>query len=408
MRAFLEVSARFVAPALLLAAAFGGVYLGAFLPPSLAGLTVYGPYIVLAAAAALAVAFGRGCTLFALLTLALACSARQEWLQTGITTPAARALYLALSLGVPFNLALFAALPERGVFNRHAAWRLALILGEVALTAWLAAPDRSQAVDWAWGRFLPFPFGIGALPQAGAVAAVLGLVAALVAAIVSRSAVSAGCAGAIIAFVVATHVPTATWTFAVFTIAAGLMLAVAMLHDTFRMAFRDALTGLGSRRALDERLAALPRRYAVAMIDLDHFKRFNDAWGHETGDHVLRMVAAQIGNIGGGGKAYRYGGEEFTVVFPGRSAAEAMPHLEALRRRVETYELALRSPERLSRGSRGVRQPGGWKGKAVASITISIGIAEQSGDLPGANAVIEAADRALYRAKETGRNRICR
>ena len=95
------------------------------------------------------------------------------------------------------------------------------------------------------------------------------------------------------------------------------MVAIAVLQDTFRMAFRDELTGIPSRRALNERLAALGNRYTIAMLDVDHFKNFNDTYGHDLGDQVLKMVAAHIAGVGGGGKAFRYGGEEFTVLFPG-------------------------------------------------------------------------------------------
>jgi GGDEF domain-containing protein len=176
------------------------------------------------------------------------------------------------------------------------------------------------------------------------------------------------------------------------------------------MAFRDELTGLPSRRALNERLMSLGSRYAIAMLDVDHFKNFNDTYGHDLGDQVLKMVAAHIGDVGGGGKAYRYGGEEFTVVFPRKSAAEALPHLEALRKEVESYQLALRGPDRPRKAKRKgrTRQRGGWRGKDAVSVTISIGVAERNERLAAPQEVMEAADRALYRAKEQGRNRVNR
>jgi PleD family two-component response regulator len=120
------------------------------------------------------------------------------------------------------------------------------------------------------------------------------------------------------------------------------------------------------------------------------------------------MVAAHIAGIGGGGTAYRYGGEEFTILFPGKETEEAMPHLEALREKIESYRLALRATDRPKKAKGSKRQRGGWRGKSAVSVTVSIGVAERNDSLPTPQAVIEAADRALYRAKDKGRNQVSR
>ena len=83
--------------------------------------------------------------------------------------------------------------------------------------------------------------------------------------------------------------------------------------------------------------------YSLAVVDIDHFKNFNDTYGHDTGDQVLRMVASKLGEVTGGGKAFRTGGEEFCILFSGKSVAQALPHLEALRKEVETAIFHLRS-----------------------------------------------------------------
>ena len=87
------------------------------------------------------------------------------------------------------------------------------------------------------------------------------------------------------------------------------------------MAYDDELTGLPARRALNEALTRLRGVYTVAMVDIDHFKRFNDEHGHDVGDQLLRMVGARVGEVRGGGRAFRYGGEEFAVLFPGSGRA---------------------------------------------------------------------------------------
>jgi diguanylate cyclase (GGDEF)-like protein len=409
MRALASLLVQFLVPAGLLAGAFLFVAYGAALPPGLSGLRVHGPYIVFALGAGLAAAFNRGRALLALLVLCGAYGAQQTWLQHGIDAPPARAVYLGLALFVPVNLALLAVLPERGVLNRHVALRGLVILAQVIVTAWAAAWSEGGIVDWAYRKFLePAPFSAGRLPQLAVAAVGLGLLASLAAAVVTRAATPAAMGGAILAFAVAAHVPTASLTFSAFISMAQLMVVVAVLQDTFHMAFRDELTGLPSRRALNEQLAALGSRYAIAMIDVDHFKKFNDTHGHDLGDQVLRMVATHIARVGGGGRSYRYGGEEFTILFPGKDIGEVLPHLEALRGEIEGYRLALRGGDRPRRSRGGKRQRGGWRGRESVSVTVSIGVAERSERLPTPQAVIEAADRALYRAKSKGRNRVSR
>jgi diguanylate cyclase (GGDEF)-like protein len=171
------------------------------------------------------------------------------------------------------------------------------------------------------------------------------------------------------------------------------------------MAYRDGLTELPGRRALNEALPRLSGQFTVAMIDVDHFKHFNDRWGHDAGDHVLRMVAARLAAVEGGGKAYRYGGEEFAVLFAGKGAEECLPYLEQLREAVETSRFTLRRrfrPRKKPTAPKG----GGRKAREQVVITVSIGVAEKNSRHTSADQVVNAADKALYRAKEAGRNRV--
>jgi len=411
MPALLKTLAQFVAPIALLGAAFVLVYYSAALPPSLSGLKVYGPYFVFLVGAALALGFNRGRALFALVTLVIAYAAQQWWLQKGLASLPARAVYAALTVFVPLNLALLAVVRERGIFNLHGVARLTFIAAQVVLTAWVLSASQTGIADWAYQKFLEAaPFSAGRIPQFAAAVIGLGVLTAMAATLATGSALAAAFAGAIVAFAVAAHVPNASVSYSIFIAAAELMVTVAVLQDTFRMAFRDELTGLPSRRALNERLAGLgsDSDYAVAMIDVDHFKGFNDTYGHDTGDQVLRLVAAHIDQVGGGGLAYRYGGEEFTVLFPGKVAEEALPHLEALREEIESYRMALRGGDRPRKRKGARRQRGGWRDKNTVSVTVSIGVAESDGRLDTPQAVIEAADRALYRAKGKGRNLVSR
>ncbi len=184
-----------------------------------------------------------------------------------------------------------------------------------------------------------------------------------------------------------------------------LMIAAAVAQEAYQMAFRDELTGLPGRRALNERLQRLGRNYVLAMSDVDHFKKFNDTHGHDVGDQVLRLVASKLSKITqGGGKAYRYGGEEFAIVFPGKTLEDCMPHLEVVRETIANYQIQLRNPENRPQDDQQgrLRRSGAHAGSV--SVTISIGVAERQPEHRTAEEVLKTADQALYAAKGAGRN----
>jgi diguanylate cyclase (GGDEF)-like protein len=161
-----------------------------------------------------------------------------------------------------------------------------------------------------------------------------------------------------------------------------------------RAARTDALTGVANRRHLDEELARLFERaraiqepLAVAIVDADHFKRVNDDFSHATGDTVLRCLAGILAEtLGPNALCARYGGEEFAVGLPGADVAVAVTLLERLRAAVE-----------------------GFSWGAVASglrVTVSVGVVSANATHDAADA-LSRADEVLYRAKRTGRNRVC-
>jgi len=207
-----------------------------------------------------------------------------------------------------------------------------------------------------------------------------------------------------------------------FWISSACILATAVIENSYLLAYHDELTTLPSRRAFNDSLHRLTSPYSIAVVDIDHFKRFNDTYGHDTGDEVLRMVASNLARVTGGGQAYRCGGEEFNILFPGKVTAEVLPHLEKLREKVEKAEFRLRGHDRRQapRGpdrrhkrnrSRARKQEATEllaenKPQCGRSVTISIGVATAVSDEREPEAVIKSADKALYRAKENGRNRV--
>jgi len=191
----------------------------------------------------------------------------------------------------------------------------------------------------------------------------------------------------------------------VFSTAALLMCLYAVTQESWRMAYLDELTGLPARRALREKFQQMSGLYSVAMLDVDHFKKFNDTYGHDVGDQVLKMVAARVAQVQGGGRAFRYGGEEFTIVFNRQSADEIHVFLEAVRESIQKYQMVLRSDDRVKDKKTGKEARGkNIKSKVKSvSVTISIGVANSAQGMKPKD-IIKAADQLLYKAKEAGRN----
>ncbi len=186
----------------------------------------------------------------------------------------------------------------------------------------------------------------------------------------------------------------------------GILLSAVAFKASYNMAYTDELTGLPSRRALKEEMEKLSGKFAIAMLDIDHFKKFNDTHGHEVGDDVLKLIAMCIKTAGGGGKAFRYGGEEFTIIFPGKSVEQAMPHLEELREYIANRGFIKRSKKRpKEKPAEIVTRSRAYK---KLYLTVSIGVAEKNEARSSPEEVIAAADKALYRAKSKGRNCVCK
>lgn len=178
---------------------------------------------------------------------------------------------------------------------------------------------------------------------------------------------------------------------------------LAVLIYGHNLAYLDELTGLPGRRALNQKMRSLSKKSVVAMLDVDHFKRFNDTYGHDVGDQVLKMVASKMRNVRGG-TAYRYGGEEFTILFPNTQLETAKAAAEEVRIAIEQSSLQLRSKHRPNNTKKGnkLRGSGAGKDTRAVSVTISIGLAENSVSNP-----LKEADTKLYQAKELGRNQVC-
>ncbi|MBA7556095.1 hypothetical protein ES705_48793 [subsurface metagenome] len=178
----------------------------------------------------------------------------------------------------------------------------------------------------------------------------------------------------------------------------GIAIENAKLHEETKELTRvDELTQVYNKREFQRRLPEdieLTRRYAhflsLAMLDIDDFKHYNDTNGHLAGDMVLKQLSQiLIGNLRRTDVPFRYGGEEFAVILPATSREGALIILEKVRKEIENFSFEYRE-----------KQPGG-------KVTVSIGIATYPVDTKNAQDLVNCADKALYRAKATGKNRTC-
>ena len=340
----------------------------------------------------------------------LLCSASAVVLTALVLGPLASSSHLvrlAAIVLLPLNLGLFAALKERGVMTLDGLLKVAIVGAQAAAAYWIdrqtgtISATSAAAAEWrGTGPVMPW------IAQLAFAAAALAL---LLVALRRRTKVEQGMLWTLVAMFFAVQRLDAGLSSADFDAlffysgTAGLVLVFAVLEHGYDIAYRDELTGLPGRRAFNNVVEQLGGTYAIAMCDVDHFKDFNDTYGHDVGDQVLRMVASRLSQVGGGGRTFRYGGEEFLVLFRGRSARDAEPFVESLRRSVAEAGFVLRSPDRPARKPRGARDAKPPSAPRI-NITISIGLAERSVRHSTPELVLDAADAALYRAKDGGRN----
>ncbi len=369
-------------------------------PQTLAGLTRGYPYAVFGAAALLAWRFHRSRVVAAVLALAAV-----EWLLRLDAGPTAQLARTSATLLLPPVLAALALTRDRGVLTTRGLTQLAMVLVPTPLVALLLRSQGGATTLALQGELVGPAFNVwAAMPDPELLVYAVAITVAAGVAVYRQKTVETGFLWAVVAACLALTAASGSPVSTVYLMAAGLVLGLSVMETGYRMAYRDELTGLPSRRALPDALAALRNRYSIAMVDIDHFKKFNDSHGHDIGDQVLRMVAVKLARISGGGRAYRYGGEEFAVVFPGKSRDDVMPDLEKLRSTIEDTTFTVRGRNRRrAKPKNGKRKSAGTK---KLTVTVSIGVAERNGRYTTPEKVLKAADKALYKAKRAGRNQV--
>ena len=223
------------------------------------------------------------------------------------TGPGRTAVALAALL-IPLNFIVFAAMRERGLIIAGIAPRFGLLFLESVVFAVLCRPENSPAN--------PQRPGVPAIP--------LWILLTFVAAIAvfvrrffqTRKPIEPGFVWSVAAvFMWLQFAPVGKVSDA-YVATAALILAASLIETSYVLAYHDELTGIRGRRAFNESLLSLDQQYAIAIVDIDHFKKFNDTYGHDVGDQVLCMVAKRLSEVGGDGQAFRCGGEEFAISLP--------------------------------------------------------------------------------------------
>jgi diguanylate cyclase (GGDEF)-like protein len=359
------------------------------------------PIAVFAIGLGLSAFFRRSRLFFALLTLALAQTAF-AWIVPHLSVATARIVANGIALILPLNLLALAFVKERGIISQAGRKRLAIVAGEALSILVLCIPGFRQIAAQLSRAFAPLALSHWSRLSQPALLLFILVAGIMMVLLVRRyKAVESSLLWSLVASFIALRTAAgASHLDGVYFAGGGLALIVALIETSYAMAYLDELTQLPSRRALNEALLKLGDSFTIAMMDVDHFKKFNDTYGHEAGDQALRLVASRLAHVAGGGRAYRYGGEEFAVIFSGKPAEEVFVYLDRMRKVIEHSPFVVRGKDRRRKGKSGI----GRGSKKETNVTVSVGLASSNGDHLTPAEVLRMADQALYKAKARGRN----
>ncbi len=398
---------------------------GGFLSISAAAVDFY-YYLVFAAGILLAWRFHSSRVLFALIMLLLGLRAI-EFFSAGraVAIGPGRIAFEAVAFLLPINFIVLSLGHERSLSIPALTPRLVLLFLESVFVAVICRPGEMSGPTFLHVAFLHRSlFHWTKIPQLALLAFGAAFVLLLVRLLMYGKPLESGLLWSLVATFLGLQANAVDRIAVAYWATAGLVLVASIIENTYVLAYHDELTSLPARRAFNEALLRLEAPYSIAVVDIDHFKSFNDTYGHDTGDQVLSMVASRLARVSAGGQAFRVGGEEFSILFAGKSMKEIVSHLDSLRSVIEKSRFKVRiTPERRSapRGAgrrmedkqnTACRKPGRSRNvpaeasSSGLSVTVSIGVAEPGPKMREVEQVIQAADKALYRAKKAGRNRV--
>jgi diguanylate cyclase (GGDEF)-like protein len=303
---------------------------------------------------------------------------------------------------VPLNLLAFSILKEDSITTLRGAMRVLLVLVQPFLLFWLCLPEQHDLASSFTREYLPSLYTEWTpIPQPALFAFSTALLLHFIRFAFHRDPLEGGAIWALVAIFVAYHTSRYGWQPTNFFMAGGLILFVTLLQSFYQRTYRDELTGIPGRLAYDEAIGQLGKRFSVAVIGIDQLTQYANIHGKPVSEQILKLVAPRIQAACSDGQVFRTTGEEFTVLFPGKSTTDTMGTLDIVRKSVEGIGLFLRGRDRVweQRGT----QKAGSRDRELP-ITLSIGVAEKQSDSATLTLVIKSAYRALYEAKGIGGN----
>jgi diguanylate cyclase (GGDEF)-like protein len=376
-------------------------------------LLKYLPYGLSIAVLILGQQFVQGRIAMAAANLLIGYCVIQFYLQAPLEQDAVRAYFTLLSFYWPLNFFIIYWLPERKLISQLGGLLAIVASIEVAsaylfvqlipdypkiLSQYVALQPFGQASEHIMGRWL--------IPLAISILLLITSFILFIHTLIKRDRSHCVLLACMIASILVCAWFDSSSISSLFSSLIACALLVTLLFNSHDLAFLDELTGLPGRRALMNELKHCGKHYCIVMADIDHFKQFNDTHGHDTGDDVLRIVAQELAKVRGGGKAFRDGSEEFTLLFKRKNMEDAEPFIEHVRQSIEDYPLMVRDqqtrPKTQSKRERNSQSPA-----IQVQVTVSFGIAQRLAEQQSED-VMKNSDQALYRAKEQGRNCISR
>ena len=311
-------------------------------------------------------------------------------------------IYPVMTLLLPLNILIFSFLKERGFLTLWGLLRFGFVFLQVLFIFWVIVRQENVLLAFASGDLaaLNFPL-VTPLPPVSILAFLLAGAVLTVKQLYRRS-YNVAFIGVLAAMLVVLHTKDLNLLTPIFFAVSGIMLLISLIQHSYSMAFYDELTGLPSRRYLEQDMMKLGLKYAIAMLDIDHFKKFNDTYGHNVGDDDSAFFASVIRKVSGEAKLTAMEAKNLPSFFRSKNIQEVIPHLEKIREEVASRKFALRGKDRPKKKPKKIM--GGRRNFRQVSITVSIGAAEKNEIYTDPPSVIKAADAALYRAKKKGRN----
>ena len=370
------------------------------------------PYVAFPAAGLLALRLNQVRQLCICLMWTAAYALMRLWPETGSGAVDAVSLAGVLAASIPLSTVVMLLLPAGNAGGIYWLLYALVALGPLGVLTWLVAAGPQTVAR----LFLFFPSDCAAWWQLPLPAMALALLSALLLLLRARREVFYFALAGIAAIVpllsgLGRHsamrcsglaTDAAPLAFA----ASAAFMAYAVYRSYWEHAYIDELTGILNRRALNERLYRLGKTFSIAMLDVDFFKGFNDSFGHAQGDTALRFVAAHLDRTFPG-CAYRYGGEEFCVLFDGVPLRLAARRLEGARHLIQSRTFYIRMPEQARQRTNSEDRGERIGSSTTVHISLSAGVAYRASPSEQVQDILDMADQALYAAKSAGRARVC-